>query len=75
MILGEDVLWEHDVFNAYAASIQETPYEEEEEDELFDLAPFSYKNSLQQKASDIRRRIPSIFNSKSLHPYQAYLIN
>ncbi|CAF9920878.1 hypothetical protein IMSHALPRED_005028 [Imshaugia aleurites] len=65
VILGEDVLWEHDVFNAYAASIQETPYEEEEEDELFDLAPFSYKNSLQQKASDIRRRIPSIFNKRT----------
>ena len=38
VILGEEVLWENDVFETYAASIQTLP----SETEPFDLAPFSF---------------------------------
>lgn len=68
VILGEDVVWEHgehDVFPTHAASIQAMPYEREEE-MLFSLAPFSYKNRLESIGS----RIMSKFNSKLPSGYQ-----
>ncbi len=62
VILGDEVLWEHDVFRSHAASIYEMPYENEE-DELLDLAPFSYMKEWQQKTSDFKHTILSKFNS------------
>lgn len=65
VILGEDVVWEHgehDVFPTHAALVQEMPYENEE-DVLFSLAPFRYKNKMERIVSDFKPRIGS--NSKS----------
>ena len=64
VILGEDLLWEYNVFQTYAASIQDIPYESEDDEELFDLAPFSFKRKLERKASSLKHRIMSKFNSK-----------
>ena len=72
VILGEDVLWEHNVFDTYAASIQDMRYENEE-DELFDLAPFSYKPKWSQEAIRLKRKVSSITNSKFPNPYQHHL--
>ena len=71
VILGEDVLWEHDVFRSHAASIHEKP-SENEDDELLDLAPFSYTGKWQQKTSDFKHKILSKFNSMSSNPDQHY---
>ena len=68
VILGEDILWEHDVFQTHAASIQEMPYDIEG-DELFDLAPFSYEKKWQRKAGDFQRKVLIKFNSKLPHQY------
>ena len=38
LILGEEVLWEHDVFGTHAASVHTLP----SNTESFDLAPFSF---------------------------------
>lgn len=67
VILGEDVLWENDVFRTHAASIQETPYENE--DGLFDLSPFSYARKWEKKASEFKHKMLSKSNSKLPHPY------
>ncbi|KAL9069729.1 MAG: hypothetical protein Q9161_005314 [Pseudevernia consocians] len=64
VILGEDVLWEHNVFDTYAASMQEMPYENEE-DELFDLAPFSYKPKWPQEAIRLKQKVLSMFNKRT----------
>ena len=49
VILGEEVLWEHDVFETYAASIQTLP----SDTEPFDLAPFSFVPKWVQKLSKV----------------------
>ena len=69
VILGENMLWENSVFITHSASIHEMPYEYEA-DELFDLAPFSYKNKWQQKASDLKQKILSKSNRKPSDPHQ-----
>ena len=69
VILGEDLLLEHDVFGTYAASMQEVPYEDEE-DEPADLSPFGYTSYLQQKFESLTTKIMSKFNSKFPYPYQ-----
>ena len=45
VILGEDVVWEYDVFETYAASIQTI----QSETDSFDLAPFSFVPQWVQK--------------------------
>ena len=45
VILGEEVLWEHDVFETYAASIRTVP----SDTESFDLAPFGFVPNWVQK--------------------------
>ena len=45
VILGDEVLWEHDVFETYAASIQTLP----SDTDSFDLAPFSFVPKWVQK--------------------------
>ena len=47
VILGEEVLWEYDVFETYAASIQTLP----SDTDPFDLAPFSFVPGWVQKIS------------------------
>lgn len=49
VILGEEVLWEHNVFETYAASIQTLP----SDIESFDLAPFSFVPKWVQKLSGV----------------------
>ena len=51
VILGEEVLWEHDVFETHAASIQTLP----SDTESFDLAPFSFIPQWVQKLSGVIR--------------------
>lgn len=72
VILGENMLWENSVFKTYSASIREMPYMpyEDEADELFELAPFSYKKKWQQKASDFKQKILSKSNRKPSDPHQ-----
>ena len=48
VILGEEVLWEHNVFETYAASIQTPP----SNTDSFDLAPFSFVPKWAQKISE-----------------------
>lgn len=72
VILGEDLLWEYNVFQTYAASIQDIPYENED-DELFDLAPFSYERKWERKAASFKRRIMSKFKSKFPAWYQTHM--
>ena len=48
VILGQDVLWEHNVFDTYAASIQTLP----SNTDSFDLAPFSFVPKWAQKMSE-----------------------
>ena len=69
VIIGEQVLWEHDVFQTHAASIHELKYRNGE-DELSDLAPFDYKNRLQHKLSDWKQILQSKFNGRISHRYQ-----
>ena len=69
VIIGEEVLWEHDVFRSHAAAIYEKPYKNEE-DELLDLAPFSYMGKWQQKSSYFKHKLLSKFNSESPNPNQ-----
>lgn len=49
VILGEEVLWEHDVFETYAALIQTVL----SDTESFDLAPFSFVPQWVQKFSRV----------------------
>ena len=49
VILGEEVLWEHNVFETYAASIQTLS----SGTESFDLAPFSFVPKWVQKISEV----------------------
>lgn len=49
VILGEEVLWEHNVFETYAASIQTLP----SNTNSFDLAPFSFVPKWAQKISEV----------------------
>ena len=49
IILGEEVLWEHDVFETYATSVQTLP----SETESFDLAPFSFVPKWVQKIREV----------------------
>ena len=49
VILGEEVLWEHNVFETYAASIQTLP----SNTESFDLAPFSFVPKWAQEISEV----------------------
>ena len=59
VILGEEVLWEHDVFETYAASIQLLP----SDTESFDLGRFSFVPEWVQKLGVMikpnRKREPS----------------
>ena len=59
VILGEEVLWEYNVFETFAASIQTLP----SDTESFDLAPFSFVPEWVQKISGVikpnREREPS----------------
>ena len=45
VIIGEDILWEHNVFEDYASSIETFP----SESESFMLAPFTFYSKWQQK--------------------------
>ena len=49
VILGGELLWEYDVFETYAASIQTLP----SDTESFDLAPFSFVPEWVQKMSGV----------------------
>ena len=52
VILGEEVLWEHDVFEIYADSIQTLP----SGTDSFDLAPFGFVPECVQKISGVIKR-------------------
>lgn len=74
VILGEDILWEHeeDVFQTYTAATQEIPYETED-DKLFALAPFSYTEIWQRKASAFKHKILSRSKSNFPCPYHNHM--
>ena len=67
VILGEDVLWEYNVFQSYATAMQEVPHEDDRVP-VSDLAPFSYRKRWEQKVGRLQHRISSAFNSKLQRP-------
>ena len=67
VILGEEVLWEYNVFQTYATTRQGVPYENDGV-QVSDLAPFSYQKHWQRKARHLKYQILSVFNSKLPHP-------
>lgn len=61
VILGEEVLWEYNVFQTYATTRQGVPYENDGV-QVSDLAPFSYQKHWQRKARHLKYQILSVFN-------------
>ena len=70
VILGEEVVWEHDVFETHAASIQTLP----SDTKLFDLAPFSFVPKWVQKIHEVikpnlKSELPTSYTSLILAWY------
>lgn len=55
VIIGEDIIYNHDVFNEYCYSIR--TFNQEPELHLPELAPFAFISSSQKKANDLAKKL------------------
>jgi hypothetical protein len=55
VIIGEDIIYNHDVFTEYRHSIR--TFNREQESHLSELAPFAFISSSQKKANDLAKKL------------------